>query len=72
MMLGLKIKQQNDTTKCTKNLPPIPPSESDDLLTKLPILLAQIKSGNNSCKLKNENRQILYPLYQNNKITKKF
>ena len=41
------------------------------LLTRLPILLAQIKSGNNSYKLKNEIRQILYLLYQRNNITKK-
>ena len=41
------------------------------LLTRLPILLAQIKAGNNSYKLKNEIRQILYLLYQDNKITKK-
>ena len=41
------------------------------LLTKLPILLAQIKAENNSYKLKNEIRQILYLLYQHNKITKK-
>ena len=44
---------------------------SNKLLTRLPILLAQIKSGNNSYKLKNEIRQILYLLYQHNKITKK-
>ena len=42
------------------------------LLTRLSILLAQIKTGNNSYKLKNEIRQILYLLYQHNKITKKF
>ena len=41
------------------------------LLTRLPVLLAQIKAGHNSCKLKNEIRQILYLLYQQNKITKK-
>ena len=40
------------------------------LSTRLPILLAQIKAVNNSTKLKNEMRQILYPLYQHNKITK--
>ena len=43
---------------------------SNKLLTRLPILLAQIKAGNNSYKLKNEIRQILYLLYQHNKITK--
>ena len=41
------------------------------LLTRLPILLAQIKAGNNSYKLKNEIKQILYLLYQHNKITRK-
>ena len=41
------------------------------LLTRLPILLAQIKSGKNSYKLKSEIRQILFLLYQHNKITKK-
>ena len=41
------------------------------LLTRLPVLLVQIKAGNNSCKLKTEIRQILYLLYQHNKITKK-
>ena len=41
------------------------------LLTRLLILLAQIKAGNNSYRLKNEIRQILYLLYQHNKITEK-
>ena len=41
------------------------------LLTRLQILLSQIKAGNNSYKLKNEIRQILYLLYQYNKMTKK-
>ena len=31
-------------------------------LTRLPILLAQIKAGNNSHKFKNEIRQILYTM----------
>ena len=39
------------------------------LLIRLPTLLAQIKAENNSYKLKNEVRQILYLLYQHNKIT---
>ena len=41
------------------------------LLTRLPILLAQIKARNNSYKLKSEIRQILYLLSQHNKIPKK-
>ena len=34
------------------------------------MFLAQMKAGNNSCKLKNEIRQILYLFYQHRKITK--
>ena len=34
------------------------------LLTKLPILLAQKQAGNNSQKLSNEIRQIIYSLYR--------
>ena len=41
------------------------------LLTRLPILLAQVKARNNSNKLKNVVTQILYLLYHHNKITKK-
>ena len=41
------------------------------LWTRHPIFLAEIKAGNNSYKLKNEIRQIVYHLYQDNKITKK-
>ena len=33
------------------------------LIARLPILLSQVKAGNNSQKLKNEIRQILYSLY---------
>ena len=41
------------------------------MLQRLPIDLAQIKAGNNSESLLNEIRQIVYSLYQSNKITKK-
>ena len=41
------------------------------LLTRLQIFLAQIKAGNNSYKLKNEIRKILYLLYDDSKICKK-
>ena len=34
------------------------------MLNRVPILLAQIKAGNNSKSLKNEIRQILYSLYR--------
>ena len=40
------------------------------MLNRLPILLAQIEAGNNSLKLKNEARQILYSLYRSKVLTK--
>ena len=40
------------------------------MLNRLPILLAQIQTGNNSKKLKNELRQILYSLYRSKALTK--
>ena len=40
------------------------------MLNRLPILLAQIQAGNNSIKLKNEIRQILYLLYRSKVLTK--
>ena len=40
------------------------------MLSRLPITLAQLKSGNNSEKLKNEIRQLLYSLYRSKKLTK--
>ena len=41
------------------------------LLTRLSILLAQIKAGNNSYKLKNKIRKILYLFRQHDNITEK-
>ena len=40
------------------------------MITKLPILLAKLKAGNNSKKLKNEIRQIVYSLYRSKKLSK--
>ena len=40
------------------------------MLCRLPIILAQLKAGNNSEKLKNEIRQLLYSLYRSKKLTK--
>ena len=40
------------------------------MLSRLRIILAQLKAGNNSEKLKNENRQLLHSLYRSKKITK--
>ena len=40
------------------------------MLSRLPISLAQLEAGNNSEKLKNEIRQLLYSLYRSKNITK--
>ena len=42
----------------------------NQMLSELQISLAQLKAGNNSEKLKNEIRQILYSLYRPEKLTK--
>ena len=39
------------------------------MLSRLPISLAQSKAGKNSKKLENEIRQLLYSLYHSKKIT---
>ena len=62
------LEGDEEEVKEKKELKTLTPKK---LLTKLLILLTQIKTGSNSYKLKNENRQILYLLYQHNKITKK-
>ena len=40
------------------------------MLSRLPISLAQSKTGNYPEKLKNEIRQLLYSLYKSKKLTK--
>ena len=40
------------------------------IINRLPISLAQLKTGNNSEKLKNEIRQLLYSLYLSKKLSK--
>ena len=42
----------------------------NQILSSWPITLAQLKAGNNSEKLKNEIRQLLYSLYRSKKLTK--
>ena len=68
MMSEAKTKSKlENTTKGTghKILTP------KQMLQRLPIALAQVKSGNNSQNLLNEIRQIIYSLYQSKKNTKK-
>ena len=57
----------NKQNQIGKGLKMLTPSQ---MLSRLPISLAQLKAGNNSEKLKNEIRQILYSLYRSKKLTK--
>ena len=58
------IKQQNQQGEGIKILTP------NQMLSRLPISLAQLEAGNNSNKLKNEIRQLLYSLYHSRNMTK--
>ena len=64
--LILKFNQLQQEGSSLKILTP------NQTLRRLPISLAQLKAGNNSEKLKNEIRQILYSLYRSKKLTKMF
>ena len=39
------------------------------MITRLPVLLAQLKAGKNSQKLKNEIRQLVYSLYRSKNLS---
>ena len=56
-------EQQQQSGKGLKILTP------NQMLNRLPIALAQLKAGNNSNKLKNEIRQLLYSLYRSKNMT---
>ena len=60
----LEFNKQNQSGKGLKILTP------NQMLSRLPITLAQLNAGNNSEKLKNEIRQLLYSLYRSKKLTK--
>ena len=60
----LKFNKQNQEGKGIKILTP------NQMLSRLPISLAQLQAGNNSEKLKNEMRQLLYSLYRSKNMTK--
>ena len=77
-------KDEDENKEKATDEPPMPPLKDDKeeikegkglkilipnkLLTRLPILLTQMKAGNISYKLKNEIRQILYLFCQHKKI----
>ena len=58
------LNKQNQQGKGLKILTP------NQMLSRLPITLAQLKAGNNSEKLKNEIRQLLCSLYCSRNMTK--
>ena len=60
----LKFNEQNQQGEGIKIFTP------NQMLSRLPISLAQIQAGNNSEKLKNEIRQLLYSLYCSKNMTK--
>ena len=62
-----KITEFNNQNQQGKGLKILTP---DQMLSRLPITLAQLKAGNNSEKLKNEIRQLLYSLSRSKKLTK--
>ena len=73
----VKLRIQKVDDEDLSNIPSIEGNEEEvkerkrfKLLTRLPIFLAQIKATNNSYKLKNQIRKIVYLSKQNNKITK--
>ena len=62
-----KILEFNSKKESGKGLKTLTPNQ---MLSRLPITLAQLKAGNNSEKLKNEIRQLLYSLYRSKKTYK--
>ena len=60
----LRFNKQKQETKGIKTLTP------NQMLSRLPITLAQLRAGNNSEKLKKEIRQLLYSLYRSKNLIK--
>ena len=60
----LNFNKQNQKGQGLKILTP------SQMLSRLPVALAQLEAGNNSKKLKNEIRQLLYSLYHSKNMTK--
>ena len=60
----LDFNNQNQKEEELKILTP------EQVLSRLPITLAQLKAGNDSQKLKNEIRPLLYSLYRQKKLSK--
>ena len=62
-----RILEFNDKMQLGRGIKILIPNQ---ILSRLPISLAQLKAGNNSEKLKNEIRELLYSLDRSKKLTK--
>ena len=62
-----RILEFNNKVQSGQGLKILIPSQ---MLSRLPISLAQLNAGSNFKKLKNEIRQLLYSLYRSKKLTK--
>ena len=63
-----RLAREQERTGANEMLKILTPNQ---MLKRLPIVLAQVKAGNNSESLLNEIRQIVYSLYRSKEITKK-
>ena len=62
-----RTKMRRQDQQSAKGLKILTPQQ---MLSRLPISLAQLKAGNNSEKLKNEIKQLLYSLYRSKNLIK--
>ena len=60
----VEFNRQNQSGEGLKILIP------DQIFSRLPFFLAELKAGNNSGKLKNEIRQLLFSLYRSKRTQK--
>ena len=67
MILDFNNQDQQQQQQSGKGLNILTPNQ---MLSRLPITLAQLKAGNNSQKHKNEIRKLLYSLYRSKNMTK--
>ena len=63
----LEFNQQKQKKQQGEGLKILTPNQ---MVSRLPIALAQLNAGNNSEKLKSEIRQILYSLYRSKNVAK--
>ena len=65
-----KIKNRNNMLEVVELI--LCFTKPKQILRRLPISLAQLKAGNNSEKLKDKFRQLLYSWYRSKKLTTQF